>query len=71
MKKIKSSSFPLSELIHMDATSIEDFARLISISRAKAFEEIKNGNLKKGKIGDRSVITRKERLRYLDSLEDA
>lgn len=67
MKSKKISSSPLSELVQMDATSIDDCARLIGVSRALLYDEIRKGKLIKKKIRNRSLVTKKERLRYLNS----
>ena len=66
-KQSQKIPLPLSELVHMDATSIDDCARLMGVSRSLLFEEIRKGKLIKKKIRNRSLVTKKERLRYLNS----
>jgi len=66
-KQSQQIPLPLSELVHMDATSIDDCARLIGISRALLYEEIRRGKLIKKKIRNRSLVTKEERLKYINS----
>ncbi len=63
----KSQQIPLSELVLMDATSIDDCARLIGVSRSLLYDEIRKGKLIKKKIRNRSLVTKIERLRYLNT----
>jgi hypothetical protein len=68
-QKRNTEKYSLAELAVLDATSIDDAARLIGVSRCQAYAEIKSGRLKKTKIGGRSLITKRERLRYLAAME--
>jgi len=63
----KSEQLHLSELVLMDATSIDDCARLIGVSRSLLYDEIRKGKLIKKKIRNRSLVTKIERLRYIKS----
>jgi len=63
-----NNSLSICDLSALDATSIDNFALLVGISRAKAYSEVKSKRVNKIKIGARSLITREERIRYLDSL---
>ena len=52
------TNIPLSEIVFADATSVENFARLVGISRCQSYIEIKEGRLESFKVGKRRLISR-------------
>lgn len=58
----------IADLSALETTSVDDFSLLVGISTGKVYQEILAGRLNKIKIGDRTLITKEERLRYLKSL---
>lgn len=53
------------------AYSIEHFAKVTDLSRAKLYQEAKAGRLRLTKAGRRTLITRENGVAYLQSLSAA